>query len=1351
MTASNLITSTAGNDVLKGTAAVDVFEGSKGNDHFDGGDAGYNQVDYDGAPSDYTFTKNADGTVTVKKPNGGTDTLKNIGGFWFKGAACWMPLDKALAEHGVPGSTPSGSTINGTAGDDYLSGTSGNDVIHAGLGRDVIRGSLGSDTINGGDAGYNQVDYAGAPSDYKFVKNADGSVTVTKPNGGVDTLTNIGGFWFEGAGVWCSLDQVLAGSGTGGSSPSGTINGTAGDDYMSGTSGNDVFNAGLGKDVIRGSAGSDMIDGGDAGYNQVDYEGALKDYTISKNADGTFTVKKPDGGVDSLKNIGGLWFCGEGKWYPIEDAVKPTSTNDTNANDDSADTDIGTPVTINVLGNDNDAQGDAQSIKSYTNGANGTVTMVNGQLVYTPKAGFSGNDTFTYTVVDAKGATDTATVTVCIEGNPQPGNTASIGDKVWFDANKDGYQDAGENGVAGVTVQLHNAAGAIIATTTTDAEGNYLFEKLPAGNYSVSVVKPNGYDFTAANVNNNGSDTVDSDVNVSTGSTGAIALADGQAIRTVDAGLVEKTVTPPANTASIGDKVWLDANKNGVQDAGETGVSGVTVQLKDASGAVVASQVTNASGDYLFDKLAAGNYSVNVVKPNGYDFTGQDAFGNGADGIDSDVNASGSTGTITLKDGEAIRTVDVGVVVKDAPATSSIGDKVWLDANKNGLQDAGEAGVAGVTMQLKDASGTVIATTTTNAQGEYLFDGLKAGDYTVKGISDAYMLTTQDAFGNGADGIDSDFNVTTGETAKISLGENQAIRTVDAGVIAKNTGPVGNDDSAEVCGTNAVTIDVLKNDTDANGDKLSVTGATSAFNGTVKLNDDGTFTYTPKAGYTGTDSFTYTVSDGKGGEDTATVTVDVEKPNNATITGASTLLEGGIDTYSFRGVLAPGTNPSVPRTLDDTVVTNGRDKQNYNVTLDHVADEDTILTIKITDLTANHAKGVPTYRDLSYTNDLLATLDSYAGVGTTADAGNKDFTVYDAAGNAVTGDTFTVIVKAGQTVSESFSIQAWQEVYRASGDFVPAWFEGAESFKLEIVGSSDACISGSDKTIEIGDKKASILSPIMLDLNDDGHIGVTGETTAQDKSGITSVGHTVSFDLNADGVKDQIEWSDGKGDGFLVNMTKIGANGEIDGSALFGDEGGKFANGFEKLALHDANGDGMIMGAELDGFGVWIDNGDAILQDGELKSAVELNITSVSADMQIVYDDAGRALMQATAEVNGETILTEDVWFAADHQPDYIHHAGIRKTGGTDAPLPAQRHPSRQQTPAAMPGFLVCRAARVALKRAECPDSDQPKIPENKIRRCRLTIGKPQSSTLFSSASGKDWTKIAKPPLSSLQ
>jgi len=91
---------------------------------------------------------------------------------------------------------------------------------------------------------------------------------------------------------------------------------------------------------------------------------------------------------------------------------------------DSGSTNMNTPVTINVIGNDTDPENDNLTITSFSQGAQGgTVTKVNGQLVYTPATGFTGTDTFTYTISDGNGGTDTATVTVTVAG---PANQAPV-------------------------------------------------------------------------------------------------------------------------------------------------------------------------------------------------------------------------------------------------------------------------------------------------------------------------------------------------------------------------------------------------------------------------------------------------------------------------------------------------------------------------------------------------------------------------------------------------------------------------------------------------------------------------------------------------------------------------------------------------------------------------------------------------------------------------------------------------------------------------------------------------------------------------------------------------------------
>jgi hypothetical protein len=98
-----------------------------------------------------------------------------------------------------------------------------------------------------------------------------------------------------------------------------------------------------------------------------------------------------------------------------------------------------------------------------------------------------------------------------------------------------------------------------------------------------------------------------------------------------------------------------------------------------------------------------------------------------------------------------------------------------------------------------------------------------------------------------------------------------------------NTPPVATDETATTNAGNAVTtVDVLANDSDADGDDLSITNFSQGTSGTVTNNGDGTFTYTPNAGFTGSDSFTYTISDGNGGTDVGTVAVTVNAANNTT-------------------------------------------------------------------------------------------------------------------------------------------------------------------------------------------------------------------------------------------------------------------------------------------------------------------------------------------------------------------------------------------------------------------------------------------------------------------------------------
>ncbi|MCI5061675.1 MAG: cadherin-like domain-containing protein, partial [Algiphilus sp.] len=109
------------------------------------------------------------------------------------------------------------------------------------------------------------------------------------------------------------------------------------------------------------------------------------------------------------------------------------------------------------------------------------------------------------------------------------------------------------------------------------------------------------------------------------------------------------------------------------------------------------------------------------------------------------------------------------------------------------------------------------------------------------------------------------------------------------GSAAVNTDPVATSDSVTTDEDNAVTISVLDNDSDEDGDQLTVTLETQASNGTAVVNSDGTVTYTPDANFSGNDSFTYSVSDGNGGSDTANVNITVNSVNDAPVANAQTV------------------------------------------------------------------------------------------------------------------------------------------------------------------------------------------------------------------------------------------------------------------------------------------------------------------------------------------------------------------------------------------------------------------------------------------------------------------------------
>jgi uncharacterized repeat protein (TIGR01451 family) len=462
-----------------------------------------------------------------------------------------------------------------------------------------------------------------------------------------------------------------------------------------------------------------------------------------------------------------------------------------------------------------------------------------------------------------------------------------------------------------------------------------------------------------------------------------------------------------------------------------------------------------------------------------------------------------------------------------------------------------------------------------------------------------------------------------------------------------NQGPDANDDTAMTDAGKAVEINVTANDTDADGDQITVKSATDGENGTVSVGPNGTVTYTPNDGFSGDDWFTYTIEDGNGGHDTATVDVTVKEPEPVY---ADLAIDKTIQNVS-------GVNWGYASRGEDTDYGFGGAVMKYTITVTNTSD-----------VTASHIvvkDETPENLDVWKEGDSLT--HSETGI-----AWNNNIWGHNFRGSPESTDTSNgsvTVTEAEFIGAQSRPLQPGQEYGLDGGEIV--WniggeLEAGESATLTYHGMREALggynfqtgtkfetkaeiVSAKQHLTNTGDDYDAVInqwiSPIAFDLNGDGEIAVTGRSTAKERIN-DEVNATVNFDLDADGVLEHTEWLNGDGDALLVDNRDGNAANDMDGARLLGDQGGLFEDGFVKLALLDADNSGAIEGAELDGLELWLDNGDAIVQDGELQ-ALELHaIASISVERQDIQNEYGETLMRSEATLNdGSVMVTEDIWF----------------------------------------------------------------------------------------------------------
>ncbi|RLJ41690.1 Ca2+-binding RTX toxin-like protein [Litoreibacter meonggei] len=493
----------------------------------------------------------------------------------------------------------------------------------------------------------------------------------------------------------------------------------------------------------------------------------------------TYTVQDGQGGEDSGEAVVNVEVIG------VNDGPQ--------AVDDTATTDEDTPVAIDVLDNDFDLDGDDLSITTASVPADqGTVEVVNGELVFTPAENFNGEATITYGITDGNGGADIGEVIVTV--TPVNDDPVAVDDIETTDEDEAITIDliANDTDVDGDPLTIGTVSvPADQGTVVDNGDGTVLFTPAPNFNGPATIT------YTVID-GQGGEDEGQAIVSVGAINDGPIAEDDSD---------VTDEDTPVT--------VDLLANDS---DADGDDLSVINATVPAAQGTLV----DNGDGTVTF--TPAENF-------------------NGTATISYEIS-DGNGGTDT-----AVHTIEVGAI-NDAPDavddTATTDEDIPVDIAVLGNDTDPDGDDLTVTNATSPDGDVVI-----NPDGTITFtpDENFNGDTTI-----TYIISD----GNG--------------------GEDTA--TVNVTVNAVNDDPVAVDDAYTTDEDTEITVSPLENDSDVDGDTVTITEITQPSNGVAVLNADGTITYTPNDDFAGEDTISYTVSDGNGGTDTATITFTVSGIND---------------------------------------------------------------------------------------------------------------------------------------------------------------------------------------------------------------------------------------------------------------------------------------------------------------------------------------------------------------------------------------------------------------------------------------------------------------------------------------
>jgi protocatechuate 3,4-dioxygenase beta subunit len=308
---------------------------------------------------------------------------------------------------------------------------------------------------------------------------------------------------------------------------------------------------------------------------------------------------------------------------------------------------------------------------------------------------------------------------------------SSLSGFVYHDRNSNGIKENGEEGIQGVSIHLTGTSdqGAVDQTIQTDANGSYSFTGLRPGTYTIAETsQPAGF--------LDGKDTIGTQGGVTgTDSFSQIVLAPNVSGTDNDFGKVK--------VSSLSGFVYDDRNNNGVMESGEEGLSGVTIKLtgtNDLGASITQTRSTATDGSYDFTGLRPGTYTLTKVNdPTGF-LPGQLTIG----------TPGGATGTNNFSAIHLMSAVDGANNNFGEIKGASVSGFVYVDKNGTGNMDPGDPGIANVRITLTgtDVNGNNVSlTTTTQADGSYIFNTLVAGNYTITEVPPTGYLPGQQNIG----------------------------------------------------------------------------------------------------------------------------------------------------------------------------------------------------------------------------------------------------------------------------------------------------------------------------------------------------------------------------------------------------------------------------------------------------------------------------------------------------------------------------------------------------------------------------------------------------------------------------